>query len=321
MKRPARSPLTARILSAAAVGNVQGRQLVVRLRASEQALARLRLTRKGATLVDRRGWVLPGANTLRVQIPASARKGDYDLVLTLADAARHRLTLHGGVLVPILTRRDPCFAATTCVQVEVFAASGPGQGYDDGNGEVTSSPAGIDCRFVDGQPDPLSVCRAYVRSLTRPSIQLALTLRPDPGSYVGECSQADALAGRGCTQTHTLTSCGNESCYTPNYAFDFLLRRYSLTLTRDGIGSGRVHGVGSRSLPSWRRTIDCRLRTCTLANVPYGATFALKAIPFAGSGLLRWSGACAVQRQSCSVTITQDTAAGATFGLRPKPEP
>lgn len=300
----------------AADDTAQGRQLVVRVRVSERATARLELTRQGTRLVDRRGWVLPGLNTLRVAIPVSARKGMVDLALALADVAGHRLALHGGVLVPSLSRRDPCLGMTTCVLVEVGSSSGPAEGGTDGNGEVTSSPAGIDCRFDDGQPDGLSICRAYFRSLTRPTITLTLMLNPDPGSYVGECPQADSVAGRGCSVTHTLSSCGSDNCYTPNYALDFLLRRFSLTLTRNGFGSGRIVAQGSRTFPTWRRSIKCVTKSCTLGDIPYGTAFKVRAAANEGSIFLRWTGACAGRRSPCTLTMTQDTSVGATF-VRP----
>jgi len=291
----------------------------VRLRVSERAKARLLLTRSGAKLIERRGWVLPGVNTLHVRIPAPVGKGEYDLTLALADATRRRLALHGGVLVPALSRRDACLGTTTCVYVSVGASAPESAHYDDGTGEVTSSPAGIDCRFFLGQPDGLSICGAYIRSFSRPSVDVALTLRPDVSSYVGQCpDEAYSGASRPCNKTYTISNCKDDPCY---FTYDFLLRRFSLKLTRDGFGVGHVVAYGSRTFPTWRRSIDCRKRSCTLAAVPYGTTFKVRGEPNDGSAFLHWSGACANQRNLCALTITQDTSTNATFVRTLPPRP
>jgi hypothetical protein len=94
---------------------------------------------------------------------------------------------------------------------------------------------------------------------------------------------------------------------------DFLLRRFSLTLTRDGFGSGFIIASGSRTLPNWRHAIKCRTRSCTLSDVPYGAKFTIRPLANPGSAFLHWAGACAAQRPLCTLTIAQDTSVNGTF--------
>lgn len=288
----------------------------MRLRVSEKARAALRITGRGATLVDRRGWVLPGTNRLGVQIPASAGKGKYDVAIGLAASARHRLTLHGGVLVPALTRRAaPCQAMATCVYENVEAAR---SGYNDGTGRVTSSPAGIDCQFVDGQTDPLTVCSAYIRSLTDDRLQAVLTSAPAPGSDV-ECEAT--TRDTPCRQTLDL---GGIHCPAPCDGWvaleEFQLKRFSLKVSRNGLGTGTVVGRGTSSASTWRGSVNC-VKACAVSKVPYGASFRLTAKPRSGSVFLHWTGACTGQRQACKLTITQDTETAATFVRPPSPKP
>jgi hypothetical protein len=314
-------------VAATTVDNAAGRELLVRLRVSEKAQATLRVTGRGATLVDRRGWVLPGTNRLGVQIPASAGKGNYDLSIGLADSARHRLTLHGGVLVPALTRKDPCLGMATCVDVQLINSVA---GAPDGTGRVTSSPSGLDCMYVDGHPDGLSACGAIFRSLTETLIRVGFKAVPADGTDVLCPDAADHYTRIDTTCTATGLSVSGRC--EPNsseprcvdlrhIAWDFLLKRFTLTVTRNGFGSGVVVGSGSRPTPYWRGSIKCHTRACKLSDVPYGARFTLVAKPDPGSIFLHWLGACASRGETCLLPITQDTTTTATFARPQSPKP
>jgi hypothetical protein len=76
--------------------------------------------------------------------------------------------------VRTLPPTDPCGAAPTCVLVTVVDDGIP---IADGSARITSSPAGIDCRFVHGRPDGKSTCQAIFRSVLA-TVTVTLTATP-----------------------------------------------------------------------------------------------------------------------------------------------
>jgi hypothetical protein len=193
-------------------------------------------------------------------------------------------------LPPGLPPADPCGAARTCVHIQIFSYGM--SSILDGNGTVTSSPAGVDCHFVKG--DNRGGCDVYIRSVVDGSLTITLTARPDPGSTDRhECMPA------GCSVTFTGTS---------NY-FEmdagFRLDRHTLTVAKSGSGTGSVTSVPSG--------IDCGA-TCQVGGVPYGTSYALIATPQGSSTFVGWTGACSGQA-ACVVSVTSDATAVAMFAL------
>jgi hypothetical protein len=74
---------------------------------------------------------------------------------------------------------DPCGLSTTCVHVELgFYGSAEAS---DGSGTVTSSPAGLNCRYVRNVTT--GVCDIYLHSFGD-SLTVTLIPQPDAGSQI-----------------------------------------------------------------------------------------------------------------------------------------
>jgi hypothetical protein len=80
---------------------------------------------------------------------------------------------------------------------------------------------------------------------------------------------------------------------------------HALTVTKSGEGSGRV----SSSVAG----IDCGAK-CS-ASFDFDTMLTLTAMPDAGAVFEQWTGACAGQDASCSLTITEAISTNAVFGL------
>lgn len=220
-----------------------------------------------------------------------------------AAAAAAVLLVPAAHAAPILPQPDPCLAFQTCVQFQVSPEAGA-----DGSGTITSSPAGIDCRVVDGKIDSSSTCASLFRSFAA-GIDLTLTAMPTGDSQslcakpLGSGARSDAV----CTG-HTIL---DGVCYAGNScssgaAFAFFVKRFMLTVTKTGVGSGTV-----TSQPAG---IDCG-GTCEQADVAYGSKVTLTAAADKGAVFQTWTGACNGQGASCTLTLTQDASTNAVFGL------
>ena len=157
-----------------------------------------------------------------------------------------------------------------------------------GSGQVTSSPAGINCG---------TTCLAEYAAST----VVTLTATPAAGSVFGGWSGTDADCADG-----VVTLDGNIQC---NARFDLDVPPAIVTVSLAGAGSGTV-----TSSPSG---ISCP-GTCS-AGYPNPTRVTLTATPAAGSVFAGWSGAadCA----DGDLFVTGDVACTATFEVAPPPDP
>jgi Divergent InlB B-repeat domain len=176
------------------------------------------------------------------------------------------------------------------------ASAGGGIAVDvggNGSGTVTTSPAGINCTVTGG----VESGDCYDDDLTG---EVQLRLAPAAGSLCQVFADVPPTSSL-CV---VVTSVGNQ----PDL-YRFVLSTHGLTVSKTGDGSGKV-----TSSPAG---IDCGA-TCS-KTFDYGTKVTLTASPNAGAVFKEWTGACAGQGASCTLTITQATSANAVFGVAGAP--
>lgn len=180
------------------------------------------------------------------------------------------------------TGTDPC--TVTMSQPRVVAATFTRTHYTltvarVGTGSVLSDPAGIDCGTTCKSSQPINST-------------VTLTAVPADGMRLSGWS------GSGCSGTGTCTVTMSAA---RSVTATFVRITYPLEITRTG--SGAV--VSSPS------AISCG-STCTK---PFnsGTTVTLTATPASGWTFSGWSGACSGAARTCSVSMSQARAVGATF--------
>jgi hypothetical protein len=243
------------------------------------ALAAVALDPAGQPLAAR-------APTWTSETPAVATVNATTGVVTAVAPGTTRITASVGgrsatVVVAVVPRTQPLTVA--------LAGSGAGA--------VVSTPAGIDCRLVGGQPQ--GTC-----SFAFPGdAQVSLLATPQQGA--GFAGWGDACAAAGTATTCVVTS---DQARTVRATFGALR---TVSVTGGGTGSGTV-----TSTPAGI--------ACTLAETPTGscsgtfvdgAAVTLAAAPAANSVFAGWTGACS-GTGACTVTVDQARTVGATFTRR-----
>jgi hypothetical protein len=192
----------------------------------------------------------------------------------------------------------------TCVAMHVSSFNP----YIDGTGTVSSSPAGIDCQVKGG--GGTGSCDAYFRSAISPTVTVTLTVTPTTGSLftfealtpVGSLAGCSIPAAASCSGTVALSGFSVRA----DESFDFRLQRFTVAVTKSGQGSGVV-----TSSPAG---ISCGA-ICSASPVVYGTQETLTAVPDAGSLFTGWTGTCAGQGPTCTLTIAADASSNAVFGV------
>ncbi|HXD75609.1 MAG TPA: Ig-like domain-containing protein [Vicinamibacterales bacterium] len=153
----------------------------------------------------------------------------------------------------------------------------------NGNGTVTSTPAGIDCG---------PACSTSFDS----TITATLTAVPLDGALFAGWNGCDAASGSTCT-----VAMSADRLITAAFS------RPTLTLTKSGPGRGSV----TSSTPG----LDCgeAFDTCT-SSFDAGTALTLTATPAYGSDFDHWT-ACDPNGRFCSLTMDASKPAGATFTL------
>ncbi|HJK99441.1 MAG TPA: hypothetical protein RMF84_19600, partial [Polyangiaceae bacterium LLY-WYZ-14_1] len=161
----------------------------------------------------------------------------------------------------------------------------------DGDGTVTSEPAGIDCGENCGSPFDEDE-------------DVTLTASPDEASseflgWSGDCADAGMNA--------TCTLEGVDSDLDVGAAFG--LRAFETT--------AMVLGAGAGSVVEDTSGIDCPDDTCQ-GTATFGDRLRFVATPAANAVVASWGGACAgtPAGNACSVTVEGDVAVTVTFELR-----
>ncbi len=145
----------------------------------------------------------------------------------------------------------------------------------NGNGMVTSLPAGIDCG---------AACAANFTNGT----VVTVTATPNPGSsFAGWSPNCTPVSGK-CVVTMTAATFVTAT---------FALNTYTLTVTTAGNGSGTTSDTPPGS------------------TFTYGTVVTLTATPNPGSSFAGWSPNCTPVGGKCVVTMTANTLVTATFAL------
>jgi hypothetical protein len=197
-----------------------------------------------------------------------------------------------------------------CASLTVKAYALP-SGFAAGSGRVTSEPAGIDCSFTNGALSGTCSLAFYWPAPTSPPPITTVVLRwtAAPGSQA--CHFGPGVCGGETHETYHQLGNGLETSSSYNFA---LLKR-TLTVTKTGDATGVVS-----SEPAG---ITCG-SSCS-GSFDHGATVSLSAVPDAGAEFRGWTGACAAQPATCTVTVDAAKSTNAVFGLRgsrpPQPQP
>lgn len=198
---------------------------------------------------------------------------------------------------------DPCqgFGYTLCERVTVTV----GGAY---SGTVTSDPAGISCRYVNGAIDPTSTCEHLFRSYTVTSERLEVDAVPDMAGGGATCNSDGPDAGP-CFDISTLSGIGTSY----GVAVYFRLGRYTIGATP---GTG-----GSATMSPYNLT--CAAGTECLQSYDYGTSVTLTAIPAAGYRFVEWTGGCESLAPTCTFTVTKNALIDGYFvpGAAPSPTP
>jgi hypothetical protein len=157
----------------------------------------------------------------------------------------------------------------------------------DGNGTVTSAPAGVQCP---------STCSATFVS----DSQVTLTAAAGADSLFTGWTGCDSISGAACTVTMA-----NARSVTAI----FMLRRFTLTVTKDGLGKGTV-----TSSPAG---VTCG--TACSSDYVINTTVTLTATPALLSIFNGWTGCDAVNGNVCTVHMTGAKSVNANFLGVPMP--
>jgi hypothetical protein len=154
----------------------------------------------------------------------------------------------------------------------------------DGGGTVTSAPAGINC--------PTACSATFVSDS-----QVTLTAGAAADSLFSGWTGCDSVSGATCTVTMANARSVNAI---------FVLKRFTLTATRSGTGSGTV-----TSSPAG---INCG--TACASDFVINTTVTLTAAPGADSLFTGWTGCDSVSGATCTVTMANARSVNATFMLK-----
>jgi hypothetical protein len=177
-------------------------------------------------------------------------------------------------------------------------------GTPNGNGWVDSSPAGIHCRFLNGQPDSFTACDAYFKTNFASEIAVTISATPDTGNEVS-CE----------TAIGTLGACG--AGQTTYYATETDIQRFlfdwkQVSVRVDTSPFGRV--VSTPSAFSCELPAD----SCT-QSWRYGTAVTLTAQGWPNNEFWYWTGFCAGQDATCAFTLTSSVQTTAWFKAAPSP--
>ena len=157
----------------------------------------------------------------------------------------------------------------------------------DGSGSVTSAPSGIDCG---------ATCSAQFLS----DSSVTLTATPAASSTFSGWTGCDAVSGTTCTVNMTTARSATAI---------FVLKRFTLTVAKTGIGRGTV-----MSSP---QGINCG--TGCSSDFVVGTVVTLTASPALGSLFMSWSGCDAVNGSTCTVAMNAKRSVSADFFGLPLP--
>jgi hypothetical protein len=197
----------------------------------------------------------------------------------------------------VRTAVPTCFATEHCANLTVDPSG-------TGSGTATTPSNLINCVWSNGTTSG-SCTHEYTWPAKAPAPTITVTYAPTTGSEAcisNSCGVVDA------TVTHAVQLADKGDI---SVAITFTLAPDKLTVTKTGDGTGVV--------------------TSTPAGIACGATcsgqfdgnaITLAAVADAGASFVAWTGACAGQGATCTLTLTGDATTNAVFGLaQPSPTP
>ena len=217
------------------------------------------------------------------------------------------LGLVGSAATPrSATAIDPCYGYDLCVHLSVVAMGRTGE---NGDGWVTSTPSGISCRFVGGQPETgSSTCDHYFHANFVASISVALNAVADAGNAV-ICDFHVTTRQPTCTDGLNFGS-----STTTAYSFDFTHDPVTVTIGNAGQPGGFVY--------STPMGIDCGETYAGCSHSwPWGSNLLLYAEGDNGGGFVSWTGACAGNNESCELLLQNNISTTAIFAFPATPTP
>jgi hypothetical protein len=248
-----------------------------------RTLARLDVSVRGAGAIASEPAAIDCGTVCGVDLPIGA-----GLMLTATPAAGYRFGHWEGDACSGTTPTCPAWVSnwvrTTAVFDQASLVEVTRVGSDGGFGNVTSTPAGLDCG---------AVCMATFD----PGQLVTLTATPDAGArFVG---WSGACAGT--APTCTLVAAVGTQAVTATF-----VKLATLTVRRTG--HGRVTDEAGR--------IDCG--TTCVATFDHGTTATLHATPARGFRFVGWGGGCTGKAPTCSVVVTGSQVVSATFKAKKK---
>ena len=161
----------------------------------------------------------------------------------------------------------------------------------NGSGTVTSTSTPASAQQVD--------CGTSCSATYYGGTQVTLTASAGVGSTFAGWTGCDTVSDTRCRVTMSEAK---------SVAATFTLQRFTLTVTKDGIGRGTVT---SSSDPGSSTPIDCGT-TCS-ASFDWGTVVTLTATPGFANRFFGWSGCDAASGTTCTITIRAAGAVTATF--------
>jgi hypothetical protein len=171
----------------------------------------------------------------------------------------------------------------------ITVGSSGGKGY----GTIKSSPEGINCTVTAGVDS--GACE-HTFLFSESSLTVKLTFTAGPGTVLAPPPK-DFLE-----VVHDIPLVDEQKT---SVSWTFVLTQHTLSVTKTGAGTGKV----TSSPPGF----DCP-STCA-QTYEYGTQVAVTATPDAGAVFKAWTGACAGQGATCTLTIQADSATNVVFEL------
>ncbi len=293
----------ASVIAARAGKSRLGARIVeVEFAGDEDLAVTLTLYRKGKTLALKRfARVKEGRRVLTLTLPKPLKRGPATLGITASDAAGNRRAWTRSVRVPsrvtgrktlarMTAALDPCSSAN-CATLAVAAGG-------KGSGRITSEPAGIDC-VVTASVSSGTCNYRFLWPTSGGDLSVTLRLKPATGS-TGLSPGGPYESASVAYHLHP----GSTTLF--NYTM-FVLRKLQVSVTKSGVGTGRVIGTPG--------SIDCG-STCK-TTVEYGTKVAFTAKPDTGALFKAWTGPCSGQDATCTLTVKEALSTNAVFELKP----
>ena len=201
----------------------------------------------------------------------------------------------GALLIAVMLAGAPMAAPRANAETYVYLTIDT---TGDGSGTTQTADGYIDCRMVNGSVGQQEACNAQYPA---GSNVIPATFTPAPGSCV-----AIGIGGE-CSPDGTALDLFFSTDYTVYVTYQRLV--YSLTITKDGTGSGNVTGT---PVP-----MNCGLVCSKLFY--YGDIEHLVAVADSGSAFGGWTGLCAGQDATCDATVVATTQTGVIFNTATPP--